>query len=104
MTKDETATLLAFVSSMDRQPVDDGVIEMWWRMLGDFTFEECDAALVPAYRDMTGNYLSSKDVWKEVRRVRSQPVPRQWVLDLHNIGEHFECRPGEFGHPAEVTA
>lgn len=24
---------------------------------------------------------------------------RDWVLPLHNTGEHFECRPGEFGHP-----
>jgi hypothetical protein len=104
MTREETAELLALVSSMDRQPVDKGVVEMWWRMLGDYTYEECDAALVPAFRDTKNTYLSAKDVWAEVRRVRSQPVPRQWVKDLHNIGEHFECRPGEFGHPKEVQA
>jgi hypothetical protein len=23
--------------------------------------------------------------------------PREWVKDLHDIGEHYECRPGEFG-------
>jgi hypothetical protein len=23
--------------------------------------------------------------------------PREWVQDLHDIGEHYECRPGEFG-------
>jgi hypothetical protein len=23
--------------------------------------------------------------------------PREWVQDLHKLGEHFECRPGEFG-------
>jgi hypothetical protein len=37
----------------------------------------------------------------------SQPVapkspyvggPREWVKDLHDIGEHYECQPGEFGH------
>lgn len=23
--------------------------------------------------------------------------PREWVKDLHNLGDHYECRPGEFG-------
>jgi hypothetical protein len=23
--------------------------------------------------------------------------PREWVEDMHKLGEHFECRPGEFG-------
>jgi hypothetical protein len=23
--------------------------------------------------------------------------PREWVRDMHEMGEHFECRPGEFG-------
>jgi hypothetical protein len=23
--------------------------------------------------------------------------PREWVQDMHDMGEHFECRPGEFG-------
>lgn len=23
--------------------------------------------------------------------------PREWVQDMHDEGEHFECRPGEFG-------
>ena len=25
------------------------------------------------------------------------PEPRAWVRSLHNQGEHWECRPGEFG-------
>jgi len=23
--------------------------------------------------------------------------PREWVKDMHDMGEHFECKPGEFG-------
>lgn len=23
--------------------------------------------------------------------------PRDWVKDMHDVGEHWECRPGEFG-------
>lgn len=23
--------------------------------------------------------------------------PREWVRDMHDLGEHWECRPGEFG-------
>jgi len=22
---------------------------------------------------------------------------REWVKDMHDLGEHFECREGEFG-------
>ena len=95
MRIDETATLLAFVSSLDRQPVNDGVIEMWTQMLGDYTYQECFDAIVPAYKEMSGSFISAKDIWLVVRRERSQPRPRQWVYDLHRIGEHFECRPEE---------
>jgi hypothetical protein len=38
MDKAETATLLAMVSSLDRQPVDEGMVEMWHRVLGEFSF------------------------------------------------------------------
>lgn len=101
MRKDETATLLAYVSSLDRQPVNDGVIEMWTQMLADYTFEECHKAIIPAYREMTGNFISAKDIWQQVRRERSQPRPRQWVKDLHDIGHHFECREDECARWAE---
>jgi hypothetical protein len=32
--------------------------------------------------------------------VSKSPVvggPREWVRDMHDLGEHWECRPGEFG-------
>jgi hypothetical protein len=104
MDKAETATILAMVSALDRQPVNDANVEMWWRMLKDYSFEKVEAAIVPAYRDTKNTYLSAKDVWLEVRRIAAQPVPRQWVKDLHDMGEHFECRAGEFGHEKEVQA
>jgi hypothetical protein len=25
------------------------------------------------------------------------PGRREWVRSLHDQGEHFECKPGEFG-------
>ena len=99
MDKSETATILAMVSALDRQPVDDGTIEMWWRMLKDYSFETVEASIIPAYRDTKNTYISAKDVWQEVRRSASQvPSARAWVKDMHDIGEHFECRSGEFGH------
>lgn len=36
MRRDEVSKLLAMVSSLDRQPVDEGMVEMWLRVLGSF--------------------------------------------------------------------
>jgi hypothetical protein len=36
----------------------------------------------------------------EVRPVAKSPYVgglRDWVQDMHDMGEHFECREGEFG-------
>ena len=41
-----------------------------------------------------------EDEYEEIRSVsRSAYVggPREWVKELHDQGEHWECRPGEFG-------
>jgi len=103
MDKAETATILAMVSALDRQPVNDGNVEMWWRMLKDYSFELVESAIIPAYQNTKNTYITAKDVWTEVRRINSQPVPRAWVKELHDLGEHFECRPGEWGHPQAVT-
>jgi hypothetical protein len=97
MNKAETATLLAMVSALDRQPVDEGMVEMWHRVLGDYSFARCEGALIPAYKESRSGFLTAKAVWDVVRREASVPGPREWVQDLHEMGEHFECQPGEFG-------
>jgi len=40
-----------------------------------------------------------EDEFEEVTVTHSPQVggPRDWVRDMHEIGEHWECRPGEFG-------
>jgi len=41
-----------------------------------------------------------EDEYEEVRTISRSPEvggPREWVRDLHDMGEHFECRRGEFG-------
>jgi hypothetical protein len=35
---------------------------------------------------------------KPWERPASGPGIREWVRALHETGEHYECRPGEFGH------
>lgn len=35
---------------------------------------------------------------KPGERVVEAPGPRDWVKQMHDMGEHWECRPGEFGH------
>jgi hypothetical protein len=40
------------------------------------------------------------DEHTEVKVVSKSPYvggEREWVRDMHDLGEHFECRPGEFG-------
>jgi hypothetical protein len=40
------------------------------------------------------------DEYVESREVLRSPYvggPREWVRDMHEMGEHFECKPGEFG-------
>jgi hypothetical protein len=104
MTKEEMAKVLGMVSALDGQKVDEAKLEMWFRVLGEYRFDFVEKCIVPAYKESEGLFLTAKELWRHVRREASQPVPRQWVKDLHDIGEHFECRAGEFGHPAEVTA
>ena len=41
--------------------------------------------------------VTAKGIWEQVRRERAVGKPRDWVRDLHDIDEHFECRVGEFG-------
>jgi hypothetical protein len=41
-----------------------------------------------------------EDEYAETREVLRSPYvggPREWVRDMHDMGEHFECKPGEFG-------
>jgi hypothetical protein len=96
MDKAETATLLAMVSALDRQPVDEGMVVMWHRVLGEYSFARCEAALIPAYKESRSGFLTAKAVWDIVRRESSVASPRQWVSEMHALGEHWECRTGEF--------
>lgn len=95
MNKQEMAKILGMVSALDNQPVDEAKLEMWHRVLGQYTFTQVEAAIVPAYKESVGLFLSAKELWQHVRRDANQPKPRQWVRELHDIGEHFECRPEE---------
>jgi hypothetical protein len=104
MTREEMAKVLGMVSALDGQKVDEAKLEMWFRVLGEYRLDFVEKCIVPAYRECQGIQLTAKELWQHVRREASQPVPRQWVKDLHDIGEHFECRPGEWGHPKEVQA
>ena len=38
---------------------------------------------------------------KPEKPVAEVPGKRDWVKKMHDMGEHFECRPGEFGHKGE---
>jgi hypothetical protein len=104
MTEDEMGQIVTMASALDGQIVSESKILMWLEMLGSFTYEECHAAIIPACKEHPSGLVTAKGIWEQVRRERSQPKPRQWVRDMHDIGEHFACQPGEFGHPKAVQA
>ena len=97
MTEDEMSEIVTMASALDGQIVSESKVLMWLEMLGRFTYEECRAAIVPACQESTVGIVTAKGIWEQVRRDRAVPKPRDWVRDLHDIGEHFECRAGEFG-------
>jgi hypothetical protein len=97
MNKAEMAEIVSLASALDGQIVSESKVLMWLEMLGRFTYEECRAAIVPACQESAVGIVTAKGIWEQVRRDRSVGKPRDWVRDLHNIGEHFECRAGEFG-------
>jgi gamma-glutamyltranspeptidase len=97
MDRGEVATLLAMVSSLDRQAVDDGMVEMWHRLLGEYSFTDCEAALLPAYKDSRNGFITAKSIYDRVALGESGPGKRVWVRALHDEGQHFACEPGEFG-------
>ena len=97
MNHGEVATLLAMVSSLDRQPVDEGMVEMWHRLLEGYSFEECEAALLPAYRESRSGFITAKSIYDRVALRGSGPERRGWVRDFHEVGDHWACKPGEFG-------
>ena len=97
MDRGEVATLLAMVSSLDRQAVDDGMVEMWFQLLEKYSFDDCKAALLPAYKDSRNGFITAKSIYDRVALGESGPGKRVWVRAEHDRGEHYECRPGEFG-------
>jgi hypothetical protein len=97
MNKAEMAEIVSLASALDGQMVSESKVLMWLEMLGRFTYEECRAAIVPACQESTVGIVTAKGIWEQVRRDRAVAKPRDWVRDLHDIGEHFECRAGEFG-------
>jgi len=104
MNKAEMGQILSMASALDGQIVSEPKALMWLQMLDGFTYEECQAAIVPACKEHPSGIVTAKGIYDQVRRKRSQPTPRGWVKDLHDMGEHFECRAGEFDHPLEVHA
>lgn len=102
MTKDEMATLLALISSLDRQTVDEGMVEMWFELLGKYDYEECREAIMPVYKSMKGPFIRARDIYDYVK-AGSTPPSGWWIEQMHDIGEHFACAPGMFGHPERGT-
>ncbi len=97
MTEDQMSAIVTMASALDGQIVSESKVMMWLEMLGDYKYEECVKAIIPACKEHPAGLVTAKGIWEQVRRERSYPGHRDWVEDLHNMGEHFECRSGEFG-------
>lgn len=95
MNREETVKVLTMVSALDGRTADEMQVEMWLQMFRNFAFDQVKEAIIPAYKESDKGFLTAKGVWDVLRREANQPRPRQWVRDLHNIGEHFACTTEE---------
>jgi len=98
MNKSQMAEIVSLSSALDGQIVSESKVVMWMAMLDGFTYEDLKDAIIPAYKESQAGVVTAKGLWDQVRRGKMQPVTRGWVRDMHDIGEHWECRSGEFGH------
>ena len=102
MTKAEMMEIITLCSALDGQIVSESKVIMWLRMFEGYSYGELVAGIIPALKESTSGMVTAKNLYSVVSRVRSQPVAREYVQALHEIGEHFDCRPGELGHPMLV--
>lgn len=89
MNKTDTAKLITMVSALDRQPTDQGMVEMWHRVLQEFTFEDCEAALIPAYKESKG-YISARAVYAAVKKLREERATERMSLEIRESSESWE--------------
>lgn len=92
MNKTEVAKLVTLVSGLDRQPTDQAMVEMWHRVLGDYTFSECEAALVPAYKESKG-FISARLVDLMVRKARTEHVQKLESSDRQAVEANTDTAP-----------
>jgi len=98
MNKSQMTEIVSLASALDGQIVSESKVLMWMAMLDGFTYEQLKDAIIPACKESPAGMVTAKGLWDVVRREASQPVRRGWVKEMHDIGEHWECRAGEFGH------
>ena len=99
MNKSEMTEIVSMCSALDGQLVSESKVIMWLQMFEGYSYGELVAGIVPALKESSSGMVTAKGLFDVVRRVRAQPVAREYVQALHEIGEHFDCRPGEYGHP-----
>ena len=102
MNKSEMTEIVSMCSALDGQLVSESKVIMWLQMFEGYSYGELVAGIIPALKEASSGMVTAKGLFDVVRRVRAQPVAREWVVALHEIGEHFDCRPGELGHPMLV--
>ena len=102
MNKSEMTEIVSMCSALDGQLVSESKVIMWLQMFEGYSYGELQAGIIPALKEASSGMVTAKGLFDVVRRVRVQPVAREWVVALHEIGEHFDCRPGELGHPMLV--
>ena len=102
MNKSEMTEIVSMCSALDGQLVSESKVIMWLQMFEGYSYGELVAGIVPALKEASSGMVTAKGLFDVVRRVRVQPVAREYVRALHEIGEHFDCRPGELGHPMLV--
>lgn len=71
MDREQTARLLTQASLVDNRRITEAHVEQWWRILGDFDFAECEAAVVEHFKTAS-TYLQPNHIFAIVKRHREE--------------------------------
>lgn len=71
MNRSEIAQLLTQISALDNRVVDEAGVEMWFRVLGSFDYEDALDA-VPLFFQKSDSYLAPRGLIVEIKNLREQ--------------------------------
>jgi len=71
LNRSEIAQLLTQISALDNRVVDEAGVEMWFRVLGSFDYQDALDAL-PLFFQKSDSYLAPRGLIVEIKNLREQ--------------------------------